>query len=127
MSAEGEVEVEVAQPASTYDWFASIPLASSAGSTVYSWYEGSKKCCRLSQFAIGTVESSVKYAADTAAPLVKKFDRPSKQPNLIINSVLVIHPYFVRLFSCSPRGGHICCPAVGQAGAEGALHQETAE
>lgn len=127
MSAEGEVEV--AQPASTYDWFASIPLASSAGSTVYSWYEGSKKCCRLSQFAIGTVESSVKYAAGTAAPLVKKFDRPSKfySDPIQSNSVLVIHPYFVCLFFCSPRGGRIYCPAVGQAGAEGALHQETAK
>jgi len=66
------------QPASTYDWLASLPLASSAGSAVYSWYEGSKKCCRLSEFAIGTVESSVKYAAGTAAPIVKKLDRPSE-------------------------------------------------
>lgn len=81
-TAEMSVEVmEVespTQPASTYDWLASLPLASSAGSAVYSWYEGSKKCCRLSEFAIGTVESSVKYAAGTAAPIVKKLDRPSE-------------------------------------------------
>lgn len=99
MSAEGEVEV--AQPASTYDWFASIPLASSAGSAVYSWYEGSKNCCRLSQFAIGTMESSVKYAAGTAAPLVKKFDKPSKFDShfpltkQFITSVLALCPHFV--------------------------------
>ena len=131
MSAEGEVEV--AQPASTYDWFASIPLASSAGSAVYSWYEGSKNCCRLSQFAIGTMESSVKYAAGTAAPLVKKFDKPSKFDShfpltkQFVTSVLAIHPHFVCFSCCSPRNGHICCPAVGQTGAESSLHQEIAK
>lgn len=80
-----EVEVSKTPPesvavaaSSTYDWLSSLPMASSAGSTVYSWYENSKNCCRVSQYALGTVESSVKYAAETAAPLVKRLDGPSK-------------------------------------------------
>ena len=80
-----EVEVAKTPPestavaaTSTYDWLSSLPMASSAGSTVYSWYENSKNCCRVSKYALGTMESSVKYAAETAAPLVKKLDGPSK-------------------------------------------------
>ena len=73
-----EVVAEVTKPATTYEWLGSLPLAASAGNTVYSWYEGTKNCCRVSQFAIGTVESTVKYAAGTAAPLVKKLDKPSE-------------------------------------------------
>ena len=71
---------EVAKRSCTYDWFANNPLTSSAGSTVYSWYESSKNCCRVSQYALGAVESSVKYATETAAPLVKKLplERPSE-------------------------------------------------
>ena len=64
-------------PSSTYQWLSSVPLVSSAGSTVYGWYEGSKNCTRVSKYALETVESSVKYVADTAAPVVKK---PSKLP-----------------------------------------------
>ena len=73
-----EVVAEVSKPATTYEWLGSLPLAASAGNTVYSWYEGTKNCCRVSQFAIGTVESTVKYAADAAAPIVKRLDKPSK-------------------------------------------------
>ena len=80
-----EVEVAKTPPessavasTSTYDWLSSLPMASSAGSTVYSWYENSKNCCRVSKYALGTVECTVKYAAETAAPLVKKLDRPSE-------------------------------------------------
>ena len=62
-------------PASTYEWLASVPVLSSAGSTVYGWYEGSKNYTRASKYALDTVESSVKYVADTAASVVKK---PSK-------------------------------------------------
>ena len=69
---------EVASPGTTYDWFANLPLASSAGSTVYSWYESSKNCCRVSMFALGTMESSAKCVAGAAAPLVKKLDGPSE-------------------------------------------------
>ena len=63
-------------PSSTYEWLSSVPLVSSAGSTVYGWYEGSKNYTRVSKYALETVESSVKYVADTAAPVVMK---PSKQ------------------------------------------------
>ena len=73
-----EVEVSVPTAGSVYEWLSGNPLASHAGSTLYGWYEGSKGCCRLSGYALGTIESSVKYAAGTAAPLVKKLDRPSK-------------------------------------------------
>ena len=77
-----EVEVAKTPPkstaVSTYDWLSSLPMASSTGSAVYSWYESSKNCCRVSKYALGTVECSVKYAAETAAPLVKKLDKPSE-------------------------------------------------
>ena len=66
------------QPGSTYEWLAHNPLAAAAGSTIASFYEGSKNSCRLANFVIGTAESSVKYAAGTAAPLVKKLEAPSK-------------------------------------------------
>ncbi len=78
MSTPEVVAVDVTKPVTTYEWLGSLPLAASAGNTVYSWYEGTKNCCRISQFAIGTVESTVKYAAGTAAPLVKKLDKPSE-------------------------------------------------
>lgn len=62
-------------PASTYEWLAGVPVLSSAGNTVYNWYEGSKNYTRASKYALDSVESSVKYVADTAASVVK---RPSK-------------------------------------------------
>lgn len=62
-------------PSSTYEWLASVPVLSSAGSTVYGWYEGSKNYTRASKYALDSVESSVKYVTDTAATVVK---RPSK-------------------------------------------------
>ena len=62
-------------PSSTYEWLASVPVLSSAGSTVYGWYEGSKNYTRASKYALDSVESSVKYVAGTAATVVK---RPSK-------------------------------------------------
>jgi hypothetical protein len=45
---------------------------SSAGSTVYGWYEGSKNYTRASKYALDSVESSVKYVAGTAATVVKR-------------------------------------------------------
>lgn len=68
----------VPQPSSTYQWLAHNPLTAAAGSTIASLYEGSKNSCRLANFVIGTAETSVKYAAGTAAPLVKKLETPSK-------------------------------------------------
>ncbi len=74
--------VEVATPVNsrttTYDWLTQTPLATSAGTTVYSWYESSKNCCRVSKFALGTVESSAQYVAGAAAPFVKRLDTPCK-------------------------------------------------
>ena len=73
------VETEsVQQPSSTYQWLAQNPLTAAAGNTIASLYEGSKNSCRLAGFVIGTAETSVKYAAGTAAPLVKKLETPSK-------------------------------------------------
>lgn len=76
-------EVEVSPPpadssSAVYEWLAANPLASHAGSTLQGWYESSKGCCRISDYALGTIESSVKFAAGTAAPIVKKLDKPSK-------------------------------------------------
>ena len=62
-------------PASTYEWLASVPVLSSAGNTVYGWYEGSKNYTRASKYALDSVESSVKYVSDTAAGVV---GRPSE-------------------------------------------------
>ena len=62
-------------PSTTVEWLASVPVLCSAGSTVYGWYEGSKNYTRASKYALDSVESSVKYVADTAATVVKK---PSK-------------------------------------------------
>lgn len=77
-----EVETPPAPPGSTYQWFASNPLASSCGSTIYSAYEGSKNYSRLTKAAFGTMESALGYMAETAKPVVgkvaEKLDRPSK-------------------------------------------------
>lgn len=76
---------EVEKPvATTYGWLSQNALASSAGNTLYSWYDSSKKCCRLSEYAFGTVECSVKYAAETAAPIVKKL--PLEKPIQAVDS-----------------------------------------
>ena len=91
-------------PSSTYQWLSSVPLVSSAGSTVYGWYEGSKNCTRVSKYALETVESSVKYVADTAAPVVKK---PSKLqgrltccvPRLLILRFSANFPSILYIFS----------------------------
>jgi hypothetical protein len=85
---------EEGAPASTYEWLASVPVLSSAGSTVYGWYEGSKNYTRASKYALDSVESSVKYVADTAASVVKG---PSKLP-----SCYCVHDmYFVVFLSFS--------------------------
>ena len=67
-----------AGPSSTYEWLAGVPVLSSAGSTIYGWYEGSKNYTRASKYALDSVESSVKYVADTAASVV---GRPSEFQN----------------------------------------------
>lgn len=82
-----EEEVETLPAGSVYEWLSGNPLASHAGSTLYGWYEGSKGCSRISDYALDTIESSVKFAAGTAAPLVKKLDRPSKKFEEFVFSV----------------------------------------
>ncbi len=67
-----------ADSGSVYGWLSTNPMASSAGNALYAAYEGSKGYSRASDYALGTIESSVKFAAGTAAPLVKKLDKPSK-------------------------------------------------
>lgn len=66
-------------PSTTYEWLASVPVISSAGSTVYGWYEGSKNYTRASKYALDSVESSVKYAADTATSVVKGPRKSNRQ------------------------------------------------
>ncbi len=68
----------LADSVSVYEWLSGNPMAASAGSTLCSWYEGSKSYCRAGEYALSGIESSVKFAAGTAAPLVKKLDKPSK-------------------------------------------------
>ncbi len=77
-----EVVPPLAQPesgcATTYEWLSSLPLAAKAGNTVYNIYEGSKNYNCVTQYALGTVESSVKMAASAVSPVVKRMDKPSK-------------------------------------------------
>ena len=86
-------------PASTYEWLASVPVLSSAGSTVYGWYEGSKNYTRASKYALDSVETSVKYVAGTAASVVKG---PSKFPVFLMYTqvVVVLKPFSV-VFPCT--------------------------
>lgn len=75
-------EVEVAEPATTSQCLSNLPLAMSAGNAVCSLYNGSKSYNYLTQYALGTMESSVKRAASAVAPVVvpvvKRLDKPSK-------------------------------------------------
>ena len=71
-------EVEVSHPGTTYQWLSSLPMAASAGAAVYGLYEGSKNYSCVTQYALGTMESSLKIAASTVAPVVRKLDKPSK-------------------------------------------------
>ncbi len=90
---------EVAKPVnSTYGWLANTPLASSAGTAVYSWYESSKNYCRVSKFALGTMESSAYYVAGAAAPIVHRLDSPRKSPTQIVVTIRSICSLFVILF-----------------------------
>ncbi len=100
-----EVETTPAPPAdsgpesgSVYEWLSENPLASSAASSLYNWYEGSKSYCRASDYALSGIESSVKYAAETAAPLVKKLDRPSKCVMKVFCTVFLLYSFFCMQF-----------------------------
>ena len=72
----------VSPQASTYGWLCQNPLTSTCGSTICSFYEGSKNYNRVTKFALGTMETAVTYAAGTARPVVgkvvEKLDRPSE-------------------------------------------------
>lgn len=61
----------------TWDWFSSVPLAHSAGTTISGWYEGAKNRCVI-HYALSTVEATVKVAASAAQPVVKRFDEKSE-------------------------------------------------
>lgn len=67
---------EPATIATTYGWLSSLPLAATAGNAVYSIYEGSKRYNCVTQYAIQSVESSVKLAASAVSPVVKRLDKP---------------------------------------------------
>lgn len=72
-------EVEVSpQPVTTKELLSNNPLAASAGNLVYGWYESSKNFNSLTQYTLGSVESSVKLAASAMAPVLQKMDKPSK-------------------------------------------------
>ena len=73
-----EVEMAQAEPSTTYEWLSGIPFAATAGTAVYNMYEGSKNYNSVTQYTLGTVESSVKMAASAIAPVVKTLDKPSK-------------------------------------------------
>lgn len=78
MSGGTVAEANPASPATTYEWLSTLPMAASAGSAVSYWYEGSKNYNCVTQYALGTVESSMKMAASTVAPVVLKLNVPSK-------------------------------------------------
>ena len=65
-------------PSSTYEWLRTIPMAASAGGVMFCLYEGSKNYNSVTQYALETVESSVKKAACTVAPMVQKLNKPSR-------------------------------------------------
>ena len=73
---------EPATIATTYGWLSSLPLAATAGNAVYSIYEGSKRYNCVTQYAIQSVESSVKLAASAVSPVVKRLDKPRKPSHL---------------------------------------------
>ena len=61
-------------PTTTWDWISSVPLANSAGTTVYGWYDGVKNRCSLTNYALTKVETAVKVAAGVTQPVVKKVE-----------------------------------------------------
>ncbi len=108
------------------EWLSAIPMASSAGNTLYSLYEGSKGYSRASDYALGTIETSVKFAAGTVAPLVKKLDKPSKSShalNRILSLCFVLNLLWFSPFSCSSCNRLICCKTTDETRREGACYQ----
>lgn len=71
-------ESDAPTSASTYEWLCSLPMATSAGNAVSNFYEASKNYNAVTQYALETVEGSVKKAASVVSPVVHKLDRPSK-------------------------------------------------
>ena len=69
--------VTMSAVSTTWDWFSSVPLAHSAGTTISGWYEGAKNRCVLN-YALSTVEATVKVAASAAHPVVQRFDSKSE-------------------------------------------------
>ena len=69
--------VTMSTVSTTWDWFSSVPLAHSAGTTISGWYEGAKNRCVLN-YALSTVEATVKVAASAAHPVVQRFDSKSE-------------------------------------------------
>lgn len=103
MSCDSEVAVvSPASPATTYEWLCTIPMATSAGSAVSSLYETSKNYNSVTQYALGTVETSVKKAASTVAPVVHKLDGPIQAVDSYAASKLVMLGDKVPSLKCEP-------------------------
>ena len=89
----------IVQPGTTYEWFSSLPLAASAGTAVYNMYEGSKNYSSVTQYALGTMESSVKMAASAVAPVVKKLDKPSELTTVFLAKISSTFMFYLFLLS----------------------------
>ena len=76
----GDLEAAPVKTVTTYEWLCTLPVAVSTGQTVCSFYEGSRSYNCVTQYALESVETSVKKAASIAAPVVQKFNGPSKIP-----------------------------------------------
>lgn len=67
---------------STYEWLCANPLASSCGSTICSFYNGSKNLNSVTSMTAGYLEGAVTYMTEKAKPvtamLSEKFEKPSK-------------------------------------------------
>lgn len=65
-----------------YSWLTSNPIATSTGTAISSLYSASKNYNKVTQTAIGSLETAVTYAAGTAGPVVGavtgKLEKPSK-------------------------------------------------
>lgn len=86
------------QPASTYEWFVSNPLASTCGSKLSTLYCASRDYNTATKYTIGGVEYIVNYAAGTAKPVyekvVEKLDTPCKRLNCAFALFLCFTLYF---------------------------------
>ena len=125
----------------TWDWFSSVPLAHSAGTTISGWYEGAKNRCVLN-YALSTVEATVKVAASAAHPVVQRFDSKSEFCLFLRSACVLINQkslggvqLAIQCESCTSRlllfplcvsrcGGHVRSGEAEGTGRKVPLHQE---